>query len=89
MDWRECKRALTVPQLRLDRRYLVFTRTRRWPELSVDAYEIDAGGKLRNISPEFAPETVTDNLHGFPLVEARNIILAAPPRGRQPKVFVK
>ena len=77
-------RAYWEPEFQIGRRYLVFPTTRKWPEQGVKAYEIDPNDKLKNIQPGFDPEVDVDNLHGFTLAKARQIILAAPPRGRPP-----
>lgn len=73
------------PEFQVNRRYLVFPRTRKWPEQSVRAYEIGPDDKLKNVTPGFDPEVDIDNLHGFPWAKARQIILVAPPRGRTPR----
>ena len=73
------------PEFHLDRKYLTFPTERRWPANSSRTYELGSDGKLKNIEPNFNPDSDTDTLHGFSFATAKQIILAAPARGRPPR----
>jgi len=81
--------AFWEPEFGENRTYIVFPTSRNWPATDVIAYEITAEGRLENISRDLDPDAVMDNLHGLPLADAKQFILAAPPRGRQPRLVAR